>query len=86
MHLKAYDWGPPPMDCHTCNQLLDAYKQSVSFFQDAVQKGLGAVGGDSRLTCAESERLAQMCIHASDALMAHWRQDHGNLSREAGLS
>jgi hypothetical protein len=33
------------MDCQTCNQLLDAYKQSVSFFQDVVQEGLGAVGG-----------------------------------------
>jgi hypothetical protein len=76
MHLKAYDWGPPPIDCQTCNHLLDAYKQSVTFFQRAVQKGLGAVGDDSRLSGAEAERLAQMCIDASDALLAHCREDH----------
>ena len=70
--------------CH--RHLLDAYKQSVSFFQDAVQEGLGAVGGDSRLSGAEAERLAQMCIHASDALMAHWRQDHAKHNEDSSSS
>ena len=59
------------MDCQTCEALLAAYRHSVSFFKDAVRKGAGAEGDDSRLTTQEARRLSQQCKDANDALLAH---------------
>ena len=74
------------MDCQTCDDLLAAYKSSVRLFRDAVRQGSGAVGDDSRLSGAKAQRLGQQCKDASDAFMAHWRKDHGNLIREPSSS
>lgn len=65
------------MDCQTCEDLIAAYRHSVSLFKNAVQKGSGALGDDSTLTSAEATRLGEMCKDASDDLMMHWREHQG---------
>ena len=65
------------MDCKTCEQLLAAYRDSVSLFKNAVRKGSGAVRDDLRLTGKKAEQLGRQCKDASDAFMDHWRQHHG---------
>jgi hypothetical protein len=47
---------------------------------NAVVKVAGAVGDDSRLASKEMDRLSRNCKDTSDALMEHWRQDHGKHS------
>jgi hypothetical protein len=63
------------MTCQTCEDLLTAYRHSVDLFKDAVQKGVGAFGPDSRVTAEQAARLGQQCKEASDAFMDHWRQE-----------
>jgi hypothetical protein len=64
------------MACEACYHLLAAYQRSVILFRDAVRKGSGAIGDDSKLASEEARRLSQQCKEANDRLMAHWRQDH----------
>ena len=71
------------MDCETCNNLLAAYRQSVTLIKDAARKGSGAIGEDSRLAIKEVERLSQKCKDASDAFMAHWREHHIHFDKSA---
>jgi len=71
------------MSCKTCDELLAVYKNTVSLLGDAVRKGSGATGDDSRLAIAEAARLGQQCKAASDALMEHWRQHHRNAAAKS---
>ena len=72
------------MGCQTCGELLGAYKHSVRLFRKAAHNIPGAAE-DSRLAVAQAERLRLQCKDASDAFMAHWRTDHGNLSHKAAF-
>jgi hypothetical protein len=65
------------MDCPNWNELLAAYRNSVSIFKDAVQKIPGAQEG-SGLAVEQAERLKLKCRAASDGLMEHLRREqHG---------
>jgi hypothetical protein len=66
------------MACKTCDQLLAAYKRKVRLFGNAVLKISGALGDDSRLATQEATNSLVKCQDASDALLAHLRQEHGN--------
>jgi hypothetical protein len=72
------------MDCETCNALLIDYKRAVSVYKDAV-RNIPGTQEDSKLAVAEAERSKQHCREASDALMAHWRQHHGNVVAKSGF-
>ena len=58
------------------------YQHAVGLLTDVVQKSLGTVGNDSRISSEEATRLAQECKEARDALMMHWRQDHGSFAKK----
>ena len=68
------------MSCRRCDELLATYRRDVTLFGNVVLKVAGAIGDDSRLAVKEMDRLSQNCKETSDALIAHWRQDHGNHS------
>jgi len=72
------------MICQTCDDLLIAYRHSVSLLREAVEKGLGTVGGDSRLISIEATRLSQQCRDTPAVLLAHWRRDHRAVAAQAG--
>lgn len=72
------------MDCRTCEQLLAAYRLSVSLFKEAVRKRAGAVGDDSRLPGEAATRLGLQCKDASDALREHWLEHHDNGTKWPG--
>jgi hypothetical protein len=59
---------------------MATYRHDVTVFGNAVLKVAGAVGDDSMLASKEMDRLSQNCKDTSDALMEHWRQDHGKHS------
>ena len=59
------------MDCKTCDDLLANYRHSVSLLREAVEKGLGAVGDDSRRASEEATRLSQQGREVRDLLLAH---------------
>ena len=73
------------MGCHTCNELLAAYRNAVSVFKDAVQTAPGATGADSCLAAKPAARLGEQCKEASDALMEHWRVEHRSLAAKGGV-
>jgi hypothetical protein len=70
------------MDCPTCNELLAAYRHSVSLFKDAVQNIPGAQE-DSGLAVEQADRLKLKCREASDALMEHLREHHGTVAAKS---
>ena len=65
------------MDCETCEQLLAAYRHSVSLFQKAV-RNIAGTRDDSTLAAANADHLRLKCRQANAALMEHWREHHGN--------
>ena len=71
------------MACKTCDELLTAYKREVKLFGNAVSKISGTLGDDSRLATQEAAHLLVKCRKASDALMAHLRQDHSNRNEDS---
>ena len=46
----------------------------------------GCLGDGSRLAAEEADQLRLKCRDASDALMAHWREDHRNVTEKLGSS
>ena len=64
------------MACKRCNELLGAYKISVSIFRESVLIFPPAGGEDSWTASKQADRLRVKCKEDSDALMAHLRQDH----------
>ena len=68
------------MDCQACNELLAAYRLSVSLFKEAVGKIPGSAE-DSGLAVATTNHLKLKCRDASDALIAHWREDHAKAAK-----
>ena len=71
------------MACKTCDELLAAYKREVRLFGNAVLKISGALGDDSRLATQEAAHLQLKCREASDALLAHLRQQHSNRNEDS---
>jgi len=71
------------MSCQTCDDLLAAYKCTVKLYSEAMHQTSGLVGDDFRLAVKELERLLMKCQDANNALIAHWREDHNNLSHKA---
>ena len=70
------------MDCKTCDELLAGYKDAVKLFKDSVHE-IPGTGNDSDLAVAKADRLRLRCIMASDALMEHWREQHGKSEKSA---
>jgi hypothetical protein len=70
------------MTCKTCQELLGLYDRSVRLYMNAAHNIKGTVGDDFKRAFAEAERLKLACREASDNLMMHWRQKHGNLAVE----
>jgi len=64
------------MECKTCDELLSAYKQSVSLYTNAVQSFREVLRGASRVTLKELRGLRQACKDADNTLMSHLHQDH----------
>jgi len=64
------------MDCKTCDELLSDYRDAVRLFKHSVQR-IPGTGGDSSLAIAQADRLRLKCTEANDALMEHWREQHG---------
>jgi hypothetical protein len=63
--------------------LLEDYRRMVDLFKGAVRKGSGAIGADARRAAEEVELLRVKVHDADSALMAHFRQHHGDLGKEA---
>jgi hypothetical protein len=61
--------------CQRCGDILAAYERSVTDFTKFVR---GVLNSDLRVATNEAQDLSQQCKNGSDALMAHWRQDHNN--------
>jgi hypothetical protein len=74
------------MDCKTCEELLAAYKRSIGFFTKAVQRIPARFGDDSREAAELVNRLRQGFKDGREDLMAHFRQDHSPIDKEAGDS
>ena len=72
------------MGCHTCDELLAAYRNAVSLFKDGVQRASGATGAGSIPAGKEAQRLGEQCKEASDTLMEHWRVEHRSRAAKAG--
>jgi hypothetical protein len=66
------------MACKTCEELLAAYKRAVCLLGNAASKISGTLGDDYRLPTQDAAHLLVKCRDASDALMAHLRQEHCN--------
>lgn len=64
------------MDCQKCNELLAAYKHAVGLYMTAERNIRGLVRDDFQLAFKELEHLAQACMDANAAVLAHWRVDH----------
>ena len=62
------------MSCQICDDLIAAYKRSVTDFTKFVRGGLKE---GARMATNEAQELSQQCKNGSDALMAHWSHDHG---------
>jgi hypothetical protein len=69
--------------CQTCDALLAAYSQSVKHFTKFVH---GVLWEDAALATIQAQDLSQACKNGSDAVMAHWREDHNSLTQKSGLS
>ena len=74
------------MGCKTCNELLAAYKRAAKQYTEAMQAMSGLVGDDFRLALKELERWREASRGANDALTEHWRQEHGNPTRQLAAS
>ena len=74
------------MACKRCDELLATYKREVTLLRNAVLNVAGTLGDDSRLAIREMDRLSQNCKDTSDALTAHWRQDHGKHIEDSSSS
>jgi hypothetical protein len=74
------------MACKRCDELLGAYRLSVSLFRESVFNFPPAAGKDFRTTSQQADRLRVKCKEDSDALMAHLRQDHRCLTQKARAS
>ena len=70
------------MKCEKCDDLLGAYKLSVTLFSHAVQRLAGLVGADRDLALQKADHLRRKCRQASDDLLVHWHHDHHNLAEE----
>ena len=64
------------MACKACDELVDAYRRSISLFRNAVLKVAGAQGPNRRLAVQEMTQLDKACMDANDALREHMRQPH----------
>jgi hypothetical protein len=64
------------MDCQKYNELLAAYKHAVGLYMTAERNIQGLVWGDFQVAFKELEHLAQECMDATAAVLAHWRVDH----------
>jgi hypothetical protein len=64
------------MDCKTCDDLFSFYKHSVSRLRNAVLED------ESKLAAEESDRLRLKCKDACNALMAHMREEHSNVTKK----
>ena len=71
------------MDCKTCDHVLAAFRHSVSLYKQAMQEVAGLGREDFQLALRELERLRANCQDANEAVMAHWWQEHGDLSHKA---
>jgi hypothetical protein len=56
------------MDCKRCDELLDAYRLSLSLFRESVLNFPPAAGEDSRTASKQADRLRVKCKEDSDAL------------------
>ena len=56
------------------------YKRSVGFFTKVVHRIPGILGDDARVVGFELDLLRQKGKEAREALMAHFHQDHKDLS------
>ena len=64
--------------------LTGNYRHLISLFKNAVRNFTGAIGGDAQVGATEVERLRRECHEADDRLMAHWRQEHPELTKSHG--
>lgn len=65
------------MGCQTCNDLLASYKLSARVYIHALKSLRGLVGEKYRLALQKAEQLRLASEGVGEALMEHWRQDHG---------
>ena len=65
------------MACETCNVLLAEYKRQVNLFVNKVLKTREAFGPDAMLTSEQADHLQLKSQAARDALLKHWRENHG---------
>jgi hypothetical protein len=68
------------MECKTCDSLLADYKYSIQRFTEAVRCLPGLVGRDRELAHQKLEQLRLACRNADNALTAHRRQNHADLT------
>ena len=74
------------MDCKKCDELVGAYKVAISLYTTAQRGFHGPLIGDFELAWKELKRLRQACKAADEGLLAHWREEHSNLTEKAGAS
>jgi hypothetical protein len=70
--------------CKGCNELVDACKCSAQGYMSFVLNVLGAVGDDALLASKGAARLARECKETRNALLAHLRQEHPELTAKSG--
>jgi hypothetical protein len=65
------------MDCKTCTELIFAYRCAVRLFREAVEN-IPGTREDSSQAVRNADALQLKCREASDRVMEHWREHHGN--------
>jgi hypothetical protein len=67
--------GGTRMDCKTCDELLATCRSKLTLYSDAALHARGVV--EHSVWFEQLERLRQDYRDANDALMRHWRGEHG---------
>jgi len=68
------------MNCKTCDDLFSFYKHSVRRLRNPVLEE------EPKPPAEDADRLRLKCKDACDALMAHMRKDHSNVTEILGSS